>query len=250
MNILLTNDDGSNSEGINTLFEIISTKHTTFIIAPDEEKSACSSAITIRSPITLKRISENKFTINGYPSDCVNIGLNSDILPSIDLVISGINHGPNLGDDVYFSGTVAGARTALIFGVSGIAISIDCFSKSEYFIDVARFVLTFITECNLHSQENPLLFNINYPDMPEGKISGVRYTTLGRRVYHDYYRIINKSDEEMTLQLDGTIDSIKSDGNDSTELQNGYISITPLTLDCTDYTLLNKIKQMEEPWVK
>ena len=250
MDILLTNDDGYLSEGINSLFEVLCDEHRAYIIAPDEQMSACSSAITVRSSIKVQSVSENVFSVQGFPSDCVNIGLNGKLLPKIDLVVSGINHGPNLGDDIYFSGTVAGARTAYIFGVSGIAISMDCSSSSDYFKDAAAFLLNFIRDFDRFNHQEHVLFNINYPDMPTSEILGCKYTHLGKREYRDTYRVIHRNSSEMSLQLDGTIESVENDGSDITELQKGYISITPLSLDCTDYAYLRGLKHTEELWLK
>ena len=131
MKILFTNDDGITAEGLIILERIFSKYHETYIIAPDRERSACSNIFTVRDELTVTKISDRVFSVNGYPADCVSLALHSDLIPEIDLVISGINHGPNLGDDVHFSGTVAGARTAYIFGKPGIAFSIDSFHKAS-----------------------------------------------------------------------------------------------------------------------
>lgn len=241
MNILLTNDDGIHAEGINALFDVLCQDHRVYMIAPMEERSACSSAITVRSHIKLLIHQENKFAIDGFPADCVNIGLNGNLIPDIDLVISGINHGPNLGDDIYFSGTVAGARSAYIFGVSGIAVSLDCLRTSDYFREASLFINDYISEFPFPKSRNPVCLNVNYPDLPADQIKGIRYTSMGKREYRDRYRIIHENKTEMSLQLDGTIESRDQDGSDITELRQGYISITPISLDCTDYTLLREI---------
>ncbi len=241
MNILLTNDDGYFSEGIITLNQVLSEKHNTYIIAPDTQKSACSCAITVRSSISVQTISESIYSVDGFPADCVNIGLNGDLVPNIDLVISGINHGPNLGDDIHFSGTVAGARTAFVFGVSGIAISMDCLSTSDYFADAALFVSNFV-EMQRNGYRAPYFFNINYPDRPAHEIHGIRYTNLGKREYRDSYTIVHHREGEMTLQLNGAIDSVDNHGSDITELRKGFITITPLTLDATDYNYLERLQ--------
>ena len=135
MKILLTNDDGFSAAGINILFDILSETHNVYMVAPLREKSACSNAITVRDSIPLRKLAPGTFAADAFTADCVNIGINGDILPDIDLVISGINHGPNLGDDIHFSGTVAGARSAVIFGKPGIAVSLDCYDQSDYFGD-------------------------------------------------------------------------------------------------------------------
>jgi 5'-nucleotidase len=243
MNILITNDDGLRAKGINILFDVLSESHNVFMIAPDEEKSACSSAITVRDHLRVDTVSDKKYAVNGFPADCINIGLHSELLPEINMVISGINHGPNLGDDVYFSGTVAGARTALIFGVTGIALSLDCLKTSDYFVDAAVFITRFIGDFKLSARIRPICLNINYPDIPHNEIRGVKYTILGRRDYRDSYDIFSKSDKEIHMKLNGTVESIDAEGSDVTEIRNGYISITPLKLDCTDYSYFQKISK-------
>ena len=245
MNILLTNDDGIFAQGINSLYQVLSKNHAVYMIAPKEEKSGCSSAITLREPLKVENISRNKFAVSGFPVDCVNIGLNGNIIPKTDLVISGINNGPNLGDDVYFSGTVAGARAAFIFGISGISISIDCNGNSDYFYDAAEFLLDFIDNLKELAEESVVCFNINYPDISRDKINGVKYTFLGRREYNDMYKVLHQSDYHMSLQLHGTITSDENAGSDITEVEKGHISITPITLDSTDYVFLKKLTNMK-----
>ncbi|MDY6935430.1 MAG: 5'/3'-nucleotidase SurE [Spirochaetota bacterium] len=241
MNILLTNDDGMYADGINSLFRVLSNNHNVYMIAPNEEKSGSSSAITLRDRLKVENISDKQYIVHGFPVDCVSVGLNGKFLPEIDLVISGINHGANLGDDVYFSGTVAAARASFIFGVSGISISIDCTGNSAYFSDAAEFLLDFIDNLNNIVDGKPICLNINYPDIAPELINGIKYTFLGKRKYIDLFKIVNKSDCHMSLQLEGTISSHENIGSDITEVKRGYISITPMTLDCTDYTYLQKL---------
>lgn len=250
MNILITNDDGFDASGIKALYRVLSRKHSVYIVAPDGERSACSSAITIRRNIQVQKKGDGVYAIDGYTADCVNIGLNGELIPEIDLVISGINHGPNLGEDVYFSGTVAGARSAHIFGVSGIAVSVDSLGESDYFEDAAEFLIDFIGGFPLFAHERPVLLNINYPDIPVDEIAGIRYTTLGKREYRDSYNRTGDSKDGFSMMMDGIIDSHEIDGSDVTELRKGFISITPLTLDCTDYRYLHIIKHREEQWLK
>ncbi len=114
MKILLSNDDGINAEGINILFNYLSEKFDVYMFAPEVEKSACSNAITIRNDFDVKKLADNKYSVAGYPADCVNIGIHGKFIPEVDVVVSGINHGPNMGGDIYYSGTVAAARTGYI----------------------------------------------------------------------------------------------------------------------------------------
>jgi len=253
MKILLTNDDGIHSEGINSLFTILSERHEVFMIAPENEQSACSNAITVRTQLQIKKMGEFKYSVNGFPADCVIIGLSGTFIPEIDLIVSGINHGPNVGDDLVFSGTVGAARTGYLFGKSAIAISINSYHRpSRYSDDAARFLLEFIEQQIRHSKDSPNVpggkgkdhktgkhfFNINYPDLPVEKIQGCKMTYVGRRIYRDSFTKTEFKSDEAIVRMGGYIESIQADGSDTTELEEGYISITPLMTDCTDYSSL------------
>jgi len=243
MNILITNDDGINAQGLQVLKGVLSDHYSVFSIAPGTERSGCSNAIHMRTEITVEQIDEYSFAVDGFTADCVNIGLHSGLIPPVDLVISGINHGPNMGDDIYFSGTVAGARTAYIFGVSGIAVSIDSYQESDYFKDASYFILELLKDYPIHGKQSPWFLNINYPDLPCHAIKGIQYTQLGKRYYRDAYRIVKQSGKFFTLELDGTIENEEKAGSDVTELRNGYIVITPLSIDCTDYNYMNRLQK-------
>ncbi|MFC1670092.1 5'/3'-nucleotidase SurE [Spirochaetota bacterium] len=246
MNVLLTNDDGISAEGINVLYEVFSKYHNVYMIAPDSEQSACSNAFSIRSEVAIKRVSEKKFSLSGFPADCVVVGLNSNIIPRVDIVISGINHGPNLGVDQFFSGTVGGARTAFISGKTGVAISIDSYHEvSEFLSEAANFLLKFVEEMENKINGEQLFFNINYPNVPKEKIKGVKYTYSGKRTYNDKYEVIKDNGEEIILLQSGKIGGLPLEGSDFEVLQNNYISITPLTIDCTDFAYLKNINTVD-----
>ncbi len=255
LTILLTNDDGLHSEGIHALYAALSRDHAVYMIAPDSERSACSNAITVRSPLKIKKIEDTKFSISGFPADCVIVGLSGNLIPDVDLIISGINHGPNVGDDLVFSGTVAGARTGHIFGKAAIAVSINAYHRvSRYLNDAAEFMREFVAELApviagvspAADAEGRLpvpwpFFNINYPDLPLTGIRGRKYTHVGRRIYRDSFQEAFLDSGEATVQMGGYIESIFDEGSDTTELENGFISITPLMTDSTDYESLKKI---------
>jgi 5'-nucleotidase len=255
MNILLTNDDGFQSEGINSLFNILSAQHRVCMIAPLSEQSACSNAITVRTQLKIKKYSEKKYSVDGFPADCVIIGLSGNFLPGVDLVVSGINHGPNVGDDLVFSGTVGAARTGYMFGKAAIAISINSYHRpSKYADDASRFLLGFIDEfihmrhelleSGVRSKQvesgTELFFNINYPDLPNEKIKGKKMTYVGKRLYRDSFKKTQFNSDEALVQMGGYIESVHSEGSDTTELDNGFISITPLMTDSTNYNSLKK----------
>ncbi|MCL2154453.1 MAG: 5'/3'-nucleotidase SurE [Leptospirales bacterium] len=242
MKILLTNDDSIRADGLQILRKTLASSHDVFVIAPDRERSACSNIFTMREELVVTKHDENSYSISGYPADCVSIGLHSDIFPKIDLVISGINHGPNIGDDIHFSGTVAGARTAFIFGKPAIAISLDSFhSSSPFLIDTANFMLNYINTDTI--SENTYL-NINYPNIPKDEIKGIKYTCLSRRSYVDSYVKTQKNDpSQFTLKLNGSIETKNTPFSDNLALENSYISITPMTIDSTDYKALSKYQK-------
>jgi 5'-nucleotidase len=250
MKILLTNDDGINAGGIKALFNAFHATHEVYVIAPESEKSACSNAITVRAQINIKRVAENQYSVSGYPADCVIIGLSGDFIPEVDLIIAGINHGPNVGDDLIFSGTVAGARTAYIFGKPAIAISINSYHReSKYFNDAAAFLLDFVQDISRDITDHaskvqkhngqllapPPFYNINYPDLPVDQIKGKKFTKIGRRLYRDSFQNTNFTSDEATVQMGGYIETVFSEGTDTTELEGGYISISPLVTDATNY---------------
>lgn len=242
MKILLTNDDGIEAEGLQILYKVLAEEHEIFIIAPDKERSACSNIFTMRDELIVNKCSENSFSISGYPADCVSIGIHSDIIPDVDLVISGINHGPNLGEDIHFSGTVAGARTAFIFGKPAIAVSIDSFHVASPFLEeTGLFLNNFIKNNKL--TEN-LFLNINYPNLPSSGIKGIKYTNLSKRMYQDkYLTTYTENENQFRMKLYGIIETKSTPWNDSYAVENAFISITPLTIDSTDYIILNNLNK-------
>ncbi len=251
MKILLTNDDGINAEGIASLKKVLTSEHDVYVIAPSGEQSACSNAITVRRPLTVQSRDDNRhYQVDGYPADCVNIGIQGDVIPDIDLVVSGINHGLNIGDDIFFSGTVAGARTAYIFGVSGLAVSLDSYhAPSKNFDDASEFILSFIDKY-CREAEKPFLFNINFPDVPASEYSFVEFTGIGHRKYVDSYLRSDRANGDITMTLNGKPISIHSQGTDVTVIEKGGVSITPMMVDCTDYALLDTLTGKSRSWMK
>ena len=239
MNILITNDDGFDFPGITILQKKLLVLGKAIIIAPNKEASGTSQAITLFDPIRVSKISDLVYSVEGYTSDCVNIGLNGNLFSEkIDLVVSGINKGLNMGADIWYSGTVAGARQAFIHGYSGLAISCGHSSPDDDYDKIADFTLDFI-QTHMLPQKSPVFFNINYPTKQDAK--SLRWSYLGHRLYKDTYTLIEPKGNENLYQFKCLeLSYLPQEGSDFNIYNEGHISITPLHLDATDYKTLAK----------
>lgn len=235
MNILLTNDDGINFPGLHALEEALSDYANLFIFAPAMEKSATSQAMTLYDDIYVKRLSPNRFIVNGYPTDCVNVALYGDLITEkIDLVISGINKGVNMGEDIFYSGTVGAARHAYIHDIPGIALSCGYTDARGDFQKVALFLRKFL-ENHYTALKKPFLFNINYPPCAKNPET-IKWTNSGLRIYRDKYKKVSLNDHEFLMNLGGSELSHKENkGSDFEAYEQGLVSITPLNKNGTDY---------------
>ncbi len=213
--ILLTNDDGIHSDGLQTLESTLREVGDVFVIAPAAEMSGASHSLTLSRPLRIRQIDARHWTVDGTPTDCVTLALhkilNEDQLP--DLCVSGINHGGNLGDDATYSGTVAGALEATILGVPGIAISLVARDHFD-FTEAARFALLAVSKILSEGLPEGTLLNVNVP-----QARGKPYFWIGEQ----YFR------------------SNAEDGTDYRAIEDGYISVTPLKSDMTDHGALPQI---------
>ena len=229
MNLLLTNDDGYEAQGINVLAETLSEKHNVFIIAPDGNRSAISHGITMFSKLNLKKIRENVWSCSGKPADCVIVALKSNFLPvKIDAVISGINHGANLGTDIVYSGTCAASREAVLDGIPALAVSLEyADGKIEHFKPMASFVLNNLEKLLSLSQTDYIssFVNINALSLPEYK-EAVLTNVLANRKYRDTLALKTEGDETETTFLDGELIHPYSDDSDAGLCYSGKISVS------------------------
>ena len=241
MRILITNDDGIHAEGINILFKELKKYHDVLLLAPDREQSASSHSLTLTRPLRLNRYSPNFYSCDGTPTDSVMLAvlkLMKNGPP--DMVISGINHGANMGEDIIYSGTVAAAIEGSQFGVPALAVSmVD--SEGADFKSAARFVRRFI---KMHSQlkiNSATIFNINFPGKVRDGFKKYRFTFLGSRKYDDI--IIEKTDPRGFdyYWIAGSPVWKKQDGSDINAIRNGEVSITPVHLHFTDQSALDKL---------
>ena len=245
MKILITNDDGINGEGLNPLINILKRNSNKLaIIVPDRERSAISQAITLNSPIRMQKINNNFYTIDGTPADCVYLTMLGAIDFKPGLVISGINRGPNLGEDIIYSGTVAAAIEACIHRVTAIAVSIDGMNGSIHYDSAAEIALDCIKIlCKAHLKG--ILFNINVPNLPLKKIRGIKITRMASRRYFD--RLIKRKDPQGNPYFwlkSNKVEWTGEKGTDYFEVKKGYVSITPLHLDQTAHPCIDILKKI------
>lgn len=237
MLILVTNDDGIHSPGLGALATDLQCLGEVVVVAPDRERSAVSHALTLHSPLRATEIEPGWFAVDGTPTDCVNLGLHGLLGRIPDLVVSGINFGGNLGDDITYSGTVAAAMEATLMGVPSFAVSLDVgpgtradFSCGARF---ARLLAATIAEKTLPTDT---LLNVNIPARPAEDIRGVQLTRQGKRIYGDL--VVERLDPRGRKYYwigGGDLDYNNDEGTDFHALHHGYISVTPLHLDLTNY---------------
>jgi 5'-nucleotidase len=242
MLILCTNDDGYRAEGLRVLSEAAMNLGDVKVVAPEREQSATSHSLTMHFPIRRHYIDERVQSIDGTPTDCVALAVGMLLEDRPDFVLSGVNHGPNMGEDVLYSGTVAGAMEATILGIPAVAISYVGREPSGIagFAPILRKLLGQILQRDAFPPET--LLNVNLPAIDPSEVMGVRVTRLGRRVYTDSItRAEDPSGREYFWIGGGGVQWTAEEGTDFQAVQEGFISVTPLHLDLTNYRLLSAV---------
>ncbi len=242
MNILISNDDGILANGIKALIKELSKNHDVYVIAPDRERSAAGHSITLHTPLRVQEIdvkygAKRCWMTTGTPGDCIKIGVNAilDNTELPDLIISGINHGPNLGGDILYSGTVSCAMEGALLGVPSIAVSLASL-KSEYedFKFAAEFTAKFIDKMSDYKFPAKTVLNINVPGLDKEDISGIAVTELGKRMFTDNYeRRIDPRGKVYYWMAGELITEPEDARTDIAAVRNNKISITPITYDMT-----------------
>lgn len=249
MKILLTNDDGIFAEGLRALHKQFSAKHSVTVIAPDRERSAVGHGITLNEPLRAKDMvingSNHCYAINGTPADCIKMGVLNLLDTKPDIVISGINPGANTGVNINYSGTVAAAREAALYGILSIAVSIPG-SKPRNYNDAALFIEELVEKVSKNNVPFGTVLNVNIPDMPKEAIQGVKITKQGMEFPYEYIKK-NVDPRQRTYFWYGCdMQKAFEDRNvDDAVLHDGYISITPIQCDMTHYHLIDELKELE-----
>jgi 5'-nucleotidase len=242
--ILVTNDDGIYSEGLRKLANALKALGVVTIVAPDREQSAASHALTLNRPLRMLQLEEREWIVDGTPSDCVNLAVLNLMKESRpDIVVSGINFGPNLGDDVTYSGTISAAFEGALLNIPSIALS--ALVGEHFSFDRCAAFAASLTEWALEHARNPnVILNVNFP---VGPFSGVKVTRLGKRIYGE--GVIERLDPRgrKYYWIGGEPPTWHpGEGTDFEAIQGGFVSITPLHLDLTHHESISRLKPLEE----
>lgn len=239
MRILISNDDGVHSPGIDVLASTLGAQHEVLVVAPDRDHSGASNSLTLTRPLTVDRLPNGYYRCDGTPTDCVHLGLRlfKDYAP--DLVVSGINAGPNLGDDTLYSGTVAAAMEGRYLGLPALAVSLEK-SDQWYWQSAADLALEVLN----HWSELPprMVMNLNVPGMPADQIRGIKPCRLGHRSFGaDLVPALDpRGKERFWLNLAGDAQD-RSEGTDFWAIEHGYASLTPVQPDMTHHAVLQTL---------
>ncbi|MEI6093049.1 MAG: 5'/3'-nucleotidase SurE [bacterium] len=245
--ILLTNDDGVNSDGIKALKKALDPLGEVVVFAPDSERSGSGHSLTMHEPVRIKELEKNIFSVSGFPADCVYAALHGVLKRKPDMIFSGINRGANMGVDVYYSGTVAGVRQGVIDGLSnGISVSlvVDKNETQFFWDDAANFVKDLAIKMLNNGYTGEGFINVNYPNISKDKIKGVAITTMGDRHYVKEVKWGKDPRGGDYCWLWGDYANFSNiPGTDCVAVDNGYISVTPILLDVTDRSMVDELKK-------
>jgi 5'-nucleotidase len=242
MHFLVTNDDGIQSPALEQLRLHLAPLGRVTIIAPDRNQSATSQALTLHRPLRIQELSEGVWTVDGTPADCVLVAFHGNLIERPTFVVSGINHGPNMGEDVFYSGTVAAAIEGALQGVPAIASSLVTRAKTD-FAEPAEMVAGIVRQVLDRGVPPRLLLNVNFPFLPRKELAGIQYTRLGSRVYHD--TLVRRTDPRGRdyYWIGGEAPVWESDpGTDFHAVHDRFVSVTPLHLDLTDTDALGGMR--------
>jgi len=244
MRILISNDDGYQAKGIKQLTKSLSEIAEVIVVAPSENKSAASSSLTLGRPLKPIQIEKNIYAIDATPTDCVHLALCGFIKESIDLVVTGINFGANLGDDTIYSGTVAGAIEGRFLGLPSIAISLASW-ECNHFDTAGEIAKKLVTQIDKSKLSYNTIINVNVPDIPLSEIKGIKSTRLGSR-HKSKPSIKDKENASFYWIGENGKEADNSVGTDFHAISNNFVSVTPLQIDTTKHS---EVKQVND-WLQ
>ena len=247
--ILVSNDDGIHSAGLAALADVLEPLGEVVVVAPDREQSACSHALTLHRPLRIDEVQPRRFTVDGTPTDCVNLAVNAILPERPVLLMSGINRGANLGDDVTYSGTVSAAMEGTLLGIPSVAVSL--IGRGPYDFGAAAAFAGRLAAWVLERGLPPdTLLNVNVPADADGVApQAVALTRMGRRRYGD--AIVEKVDprgRKYYWIAGDEVPFVAEEGTDFHAVQHGLISVTPIHLDLTNYRTLQSLEPLRDTW--
>ena len=246
MRILLSNDDGYFAPGLTSLVEALSSIADTVVVAPERDRSGSSNSLTLDRPLSLHKSHNGFYYVNGTPTDCVHLAVTGMLDKLPDMVISGINDGANMGDDTIYSGTVAAATEGFLLGIPSLALSLANVSD-ENFSTAARVATDIVQRFKQNKFHEPILLNINVPDIPYEHLQGIEVTRLGRR--HKAEAVVKSHNPRGEIVYwvgaAGAVQDASKD-TDFHAIQLNRVSVTPLQIDLTQYGQIDTVKQ----WLK
>lgn len=243
MVILVTNDDGVHSPGLIALFKAIKEIGDAYIVAPDRERSAVGHSLTLHRPLKVEHMRDNVYSINGTPTDAVVVGVNKILPQKPDIVVSGINRGGNLGDDITYSGTVSAAVEGTILNIPSFAISVHG-DKNFHFETAASFAVTIAQYIMEKPMPYDTFLNVNVPNFPRGLVKGIKLTRQGKRIYDNSIQEVFSPRGERYYWIGGGIPYWEhAEDTDIHAVEEGYVSVTPIHLDLTNYSALELLKK-------
>ena len=246
MKILVSNDDGYLARGIKALADALSEVADVIVMAPDRNHSGASNSLTLHAPLRVHQVDEKRYFVTGTPSDCVHLALSGYLQEDPDIVVSGVNHGANLGDDVIYSGTVAAAMEGRFLGLPAIAVSLTG-QHGRHFDTAARVARDMV----LRLQDNPLpgdsILNVNVPDVPFEELAGIEVTRLGFR-HRSEPLVENRDPRGRTIYWIGPAGPGQDagPGTDFDAIERGAVAVTPLKVDLTRHESLGQLKRWLE----
>ncbi|HAZ7573429.1 5'/3'-nucleotidase SurE [Legionella sp. PATHC032] len=244
MKILVSNDDGVLAPGIKILANELATLGEVKVVAPDRNRSGASNSLTLTQPLRVKQLDNGYYSVDGTPTDCVHLALTGFLEPIADIVVSGINEGANLGDDVLYSGTVAAAMEGRYLGLPAIAVSMVG-DNIQHYETAAIIAKELVMKLSLNKLPSQTILNVNVPDLPLNQIKGLQVTRLGTR--HSAEPIIKEYDPRgRPIYWVGPpgIEADAGAGTDFFAIKTGHVSITPLHLDMTHYKLFDHLSNL------
>jgi 5'-nucleotidase len=242
LRILLANDDGYQARGLRTLAQHLQPMAEVVIVAPDRNRSGASNSLTLETPLRVERVEENLYYINGTPTDCVHIAVTGGLLEQPpDMLISGINHGANLGDDVLYSGTVAAAMEGRFLGIPSIAVSL-VLAGGEHFATAAALMRRLVERNATDPLPVDSILNVNVPDVPTSQLRGIRTTRLGfRHKSEPAVKALDPHNRPIWWIGPAGAGQDAGPGTDFHAIAAGYVSVSPIKVDLTAHAAIDKV---------